>query len=107
VSGGAAPAESASSFDPNQPSGPQTVPLTPRTTTTIEPHPVEPKPVKTAGIGGGSSSHLARPTPVYGRDQVNGLLSALFPHRQSLNGSGNSGNNFSGSAPSPDEESAW
>jgi len=105
----AAAAETPSSFNPDRPTGPHRVPLTPRTTTPVEPQPVEPKPVETAGHGvsygigqpsdsngssengaGTNGSGLAARKTVYGRDQVNGLLSALFPHRQSLNGNGNS-----------------
>ena len=119
-------ANTTSSFNPYQPTGPHTVPLTPRTTTPVEPRAVEPKPVETAGSKGFASygaatgqysghgnngansngvsangSSLTARNTVYGRDQVNGLLSALFPHRQSLNGSGES------PSPPTDEDSAW
>ncbi|MEL6136840.1 MAG: hypothetical protein AAFR42_05460 [Cyanobacteria bacterium J06628_6] len=110
-----ADAEQASSFNPHQPSGPQSVPLTPRATTPIEPRPVEPKPVETAyGIYGnradsnGNSYSTRRETSlatrnsyVYGRDQVNGLLSALFPHRQSLNGQSVNGSGPQSNGPPP------
>ena len=82
--------------------------------TFVEPGPVAPKPVQIPSIdnttstasydpskngvqlnqtydlssGNGSSSALTAPNHdrVYGRDQVSELLSTLFPHRQSLNG---------------------
>jgi len=126
-------AEQVSSFNPHQPSGPQSVPLTPRATTPIEPRPVEPKPVETAygtyantpGSNGNGyradreASLATRNSYVYGRDQVNGLLSALFPHRQSLNGQSlnghslnssgpnSNGPNSNGTPPPVDEDSAW
>ncbi|MEO1590049.1 MAG: hypothetical protein AAFU71_02030 [Cyanobacteria bacterium J06632_22] len=120
VSTAASTMASTSTFNPYQPTGPQTVPLTPRSTAPVEPRPVEPRPVETADHNGSSNngsspyqngathgatvngSGLTTRNTVYGRDQVNGLLSALFPHRQSLNGTGsNPGESHQ------DEDSVW
>lgn len=92
--------------------GPATVPISPRTTSPIEPKPVDIPDLSHSANGfssegghngtvsGSGSSGFTAPAAdsqqsslavnnngyVYGRDQVNGLLSALFPHRQNLNG---------------------
>ncbi|MEM1240784.1 MAG: hypothetical protein AAGI45_13165 [Cyanobacteria bacterium P01_H01_bin.26] len=60
----------------------------PRTSPTVQPQAVSPKAVDVPEIDRSPSpnnSAMAAPGHVYGRDHVNSLLSALFPHRQSLN----------------------
>lgn len=75
------------------------MPMPPRTSPTVEPQAVSPKAVHVPNIdpninsavppdlsaGSGASAAMAKKQPVYGRDHVKSLLSALFPYRQSLN----------------------
>jgi carbon dioxide concentrating mechanism protein CcmN len=88
-------------------SGPAQVTITPRASSPVSPKPVDipeiPSPAGTdvsTPMAGGSepnartkvgdersnASLVVNNQYVYGRHQVNGLLSALFPHRQPLNG---------------------
>ncbi|MBT9311086.1 LbetaH domain-containing protein [Leptothoe kymatousa] len=90
------------------------VPITPRTSPTVQPQAVSPKPVDVPDLGPTAAAHqngsgetfnqgngthstsaapsavVAQNHDVYGRDHLNSLLSALFPHRQPLN-NGNTG----------------
>lgn len=71
------------------------MPMPPRTSPTVQPQSVSPKAVEVppveptgppAGTAGNNTSAMASPNShVYGRDHLNSLLSALFPHRQPLN----------------------
>ena len=87
--------------DFQSPNGPvPSVPITPRTSPTVQPQAVSPKPVDVPDLddvpsngsnppaennGGGKSSAVATNNQhVYGRAHLNSLLSALFPHRQPL-----------------------
>ncbi len=77
------------------------MPMPPRTTPTVQPQAVSPQAVHVPDIDPAPPSHgsdnaggsaIAKPhNHVYGRDHVNSLLSALFPHRQSLNNGDNNG----------------
>ncbi len=86
------------------------MPMPPRTSPTVEPQAVAPKAVNVpdiepmaqppnATIGGNPlSSSIASPkSHVYGREHLNNLLSALFPHRQPLNTEDASGQSEKGS----------
>ena len=71
-------------------SGPvPSMPVPPRTSPTVQPQAVSPKAVNVPELdpppAPANSSTIAAPGHVYGRDHVNNLLSALFPHRQPLN----------------------
>lgn len=67
------------------------MPIPPRTTSTVQPQAVSPKAVNVPNVEpppppeNGKSAIVKPNGYVYGRDHVNSLLSALFPHRQSLN----------------------
>ncbi|MGD1854757.1 MAG: hypothetical protein ACFB2W_10940 [Leptolyngbyaceae cyanobacterium] len=68
------------------------VPIPPRTSPTVQPQSVSPKAVDVPDIGSEppatpstNASSISTPDHVYGRDHLNNLLSALFPHRQPLN----------------------
>ena len=82
------------------------MPMPPRTTSTIQPQAVSPKAVHVPDVeleppppAEPASAAIATPnTPVYGRAHLNSLLSALFPHRQPLNGDSNNGSNGSNQA---------
>ncbi|MEL6128490.1 MAG: hypothetical protein AAFR30_01135 [Cyanobacteria bacterium J06628_4] len=66
------------------------MPIPPRTTSTVQPQAVSPKAVNVPDVEpppppeNGKSAIVKPNGYVYGRDHVNSLLSALFPHRQSL-----------------------
>lgn len=92
-------------FQANSPDPVPSMPIPPRTTPTVEPQAVSPKAVHVPNIDpvvplngpdgpenpGGAA--ITKPNGnVYGRDHVNSLLSALFPHRHSLN-NGDTNNN--------------
>ena len=70
------------------------MPIPPRTTSTVQPQAVSPKAVNVPAVEppppaqtpeNGTSAIVKPSGYVYGRDHVNSLLSALFPHRQPLN----------------------
>ena len=100
----------ASSFQTSNGSPVPSMPIPPRTTPTVQPQSVAPKAVNVPNVdpagptpnppatngtqpGENSESAISKPNGyVYGRAQVNSLLSALFPHRQPLN-NGNTNNN--------------
>lgn len=70
------------------------MPMPPRTSPTVQPQAVSPKAVNVPNVGPSSpdSSTMTAPSNrVYGRDHLNNLLSALFPHRQPLNNGDSSG----------------
>lgn len=83
------------------------MPMPPRTSPTVEPQAVSPRAVHVPDIDSavlpdisaeaGSSSAMAQNRPVYGRDHVKSLLSALFPYRQSLNNGDSSAQSENGS----------
>ena len=78
------------------------MPMPPRTSPTVQPEAVSPKSVNIPDIdepavepsnttnGSNGSSTIAN-QHVYGREHLNTLLSALFPHRQPLNSEDNGG----------------
>ena len=78
------------------------MPMPPRTSPTVQPEAVSPKSVNVPDIdeptvqpsdttnGSNGSSDIAN-QHVYGREHLNTLLSALFPHRQPLNSEDNGG----------------
>ena len=81
-------AQTAAPFQPGN--GPvPSMPMPPRTSPTVQPQAVSPKAVNVPEIdppsASANGSAMAAPGHVYGRDHVNSLLSALFPHRQPLN----------------------
>ncbi|MBE9065743.1 hypothetical protein IQ260_03655 [Leptolyngbya cf. ectocarpi LEGE 11479] len=87
-------------------SGPvPSMPMPPRTSPTVEPQSVSPKAVHVPDIDSAPSSDMsagapaaiAQNRPVYGRDHVKNLLSALFPYRQSLNNGDSSAQSENGS----------
>ena len=75
------------------------MPIPPRTTSTVQPQAVSPKAVNVPDVEAppppppeNGESAIVKPSGyVSGRDHVNSLLSALFPHRQPLN-NGNADN---------------
>ena len=77
------------------------MPMPPRTSPTVQPQSVSPKAVNvpdveptvppSTSMGEHKSAMTAPNNHVYGRDHLNSLLSALFPHRQSLNNGDSSG----------------
>ena len=80
------------------------MPMPPRTSPTVQPQAVSPKAVQVpevdepaAPVPDAAVSNASAMTPphnhVYGREHLNNLLSALFPHRQSLD-NGDSGGQF-------------
>lgn len=79
------------------------MPMPPRTSPTVEPQAVAPKAVHVpdidaaSDISTGAPAPLAQNRPVYGRAHVKSLLSALFPHRQSLNNGDSSDQSENGS----------
>ncbi|MEO0868053.1 MAG: hypothetical protein AAFY17_06310 [Cyanobacteria bacterium J06642_11] len=84
------------------------VPIHPRTSPTVQPQAVSPKAVDVPDIGvpgvgssnetasadqmgnGSQAAVIQKNQYVYGRDHLNNLLSALFPHRQPLDNGGES-----------------
>ncbi len=75
------------------------MPMPPRTSPTVKPQAVSPKAVNTPtveptvpseAVGDNTSSMTAPSHYVYGREHLNNLLSALFPHRQPLDNGGSS-----------------
>lgn len=90
-------------------SGPvPSMPMPPRTSPTVEPQAVSPKAVHVPDIDTSTPSDMsvgsgvppatiAQNRPVYGRDHVKSLLSALFPYRQSLNNGDSSAQSENGS----------
>lgn len=108
------PAESSSGFQtPHFDSGPvPSMPMPPRTSPGVEPQTVSPRAVsvpdvepeqtpaeeRTNNNGNSGQSAIAAPDQyVYGRDHLNSLLSALFPHRQPLNNGNSNGQSEKGS----------
>ncbi|MDV3347668.1 hypothetical protein QGP82_03095 [Leptothoe sp. LEGE 181152] len=86
------------------------MPMPPRTTSTVQPQSVSPKAVNVPNVeppvapsnasSGNNTSTMAAAAPnahVYGRDHLNSLLSALFPHRQPLDNGDSSGQSEKGS----------
>ena len=76
------------------------MPMPPRTSPTVQPQAVAPKAVNAPNGGpplshtstGENASAMAAPNNhVYGRDHLNSLLSALFPHRKPLDNGSASG----------------
>ncbi|MGD1951993.1 MAG: hypothetical protein ACFB14_20450 [Leptolyngbyaceae cyanobacterium] len=75
--------------------------MPPRTSPTVKPQAVSPKAVNVPEVDSTATPHdtaanngLAAPdNHVYGRQHLNNLLSALFPHRQPLD-NGESGGQF-------------
>ncbi|MBT9317447.1 LbetaH domain-containing protein [Leptothoe spongobia] len=76
------------------------MPMPPRTSPTVQPQSVSPKavnvpdvePTTTSAPSTENTSGMTAPNnSVYGRDHLNSLLSALFPHRQPLNNGNTSG----------------
>lgn len=73
------------------------MPMPPRTSPTVQPQPVSPKAVDVPDVEPApppaeTTSKITAPNHyVYGRDHLNSLLSALFPHRQPLNNGNGSG----------------
>ncbi len=77
------------------------MPIPPRTSSTVEPQAVSPKAVNVPAVepsvssdatSGENTAAMTVPNQsVYGREHLNSLLSALFPHRQPLNNSGANG----------------
>ena len=82
------------------------MPIPPRTTSTVQPQAVSPKAVNVPDVEpppppppeNGESAIVKPNGYVSGRDHVNSLLSALFPHQQSLN-NGNADNGTANGQP--------
>ncbi|MBX2863341.1 MAG: hypothetical protein KTR27_07270 [Leptolyngbyaceae cyanobacterium MAG.088] len=84
------------------------MPMPPRTSPTVQPQSVSPKAVNVPDVdepsppavsNGQNAAAMTAPknNDVYGRDHLNSLLSALFPHRQPLNNGNSSGQSEKGS----------
>ena len=108
---GASPQPAESGFQtPHFEPGPvPSMPMPPRTSSSVEPQAVSPRAVSVPDVeseqtpaegdaNGNGQSAIAVPNQhVYGREHLNSLLSALFPHRQPLNNGNSNGQSEKGS----------